>query len=157
MTFKKFLNESHYTGKEARGVDIDNDTLLKYLKGDYSDSINNFKNGRLIYRGVDKEFDKRLYKPSVGGRISANTSNFVTLLVDNLDSWKQYPKRSKSLICSTDWSISEIYGPVFIVLPKNGSKIGVCVEDDFWYSFKSIKDETVDSINKFFVLLFKRY
>ncbi len=58
------------------------------------------------------------------------------VLFDNLPSWKMYPKRSESVVCST--SIDGIYGRaggMYYVWPKKGSTIGVCPERDIWFSF----------------------
>ena len=65
------------------------------------------------------------------------TENYITLLIDYiLPSWKNYPKRSKSLVCSSSKSISWGYGnKAYVVFPYNNAKIGVCSEVDLWESF----------------------
>jgi hypothetical protein len=78
--------------------------------------------------------------PSMIQRISANTANYYTLLLDSFESWNNYPNRSRSLICTSlkGFNNASEYGSVFIVLPCDGAKIGVCSDNDIWVSFKPL-------------------
>lgn len=93
-----------------------------------------------IYRGLSKSHGEFAFvQPSQYNRKSANTLNAYTLLLDNLPEWKQYPKRSKSIIATTEYSRATDYGyggSVYCVFPENNSKIGVCPSRDIWDSFK---------------------
>ena len=93
--------------------------------------------GVRIYRGLEDTKAKMLYTdPTNSERVSANTLNFLTLLLSHvLPSWKAWPKRSRSLICSGDYSYADSYGKPFIVLPIGNPKIGVAPTTDIWYSF----------------------
>lgn len=77
------------------------------------------------------------------------TNNAYNLLLSNLPSWKPYPKRNMSIICTTDKShAKKIYGVPYRVYPYDGAKIGVCPEGDIWMSFKrSLFGETLDFLN----------
>jgi hypothetical protein len=98
-------------------------------------------NGKMIYRGSwtspnffyghagSKEHEKR---------ISANTNNIYTSILDISENWDNVPKRSESYIMSTKAYISETFGDdktgPHIMIPYNGTKIGVCTESsDFWW------------------------
>jgi hypothetical protein len=88
-----------------------------------------------IYRG-DSDIGKyKLVDPKSINRRSANTSNYYTLLMDNLEVWKEFPKRSKSLICSTDTYIAETFGEINVVIPFDGCRIAFCPYGDLWDSF----------------------
>lgn len=90
-----------------------------------------------IYRGYDSEVPYQVY---VGGRQrqSANTENYYTLFMDNLPSWNGYPKRSESLICTNYDKDSYAYGNSHIIIPFDGTVIGVCETNDVWSSFSRV-------------------
>lgn len=73
-------------------------------------------------------------------RISRNTSNYYTLLIDNSPKWKRYPKRSQSIIATTGTA-------AFFVFAENKSKYGVCPSHDFWDSFKQSGIYSMDDFN----------
>lgn len=74
-------------------------------------------------------------------RKSAHTHNYYTLWIDNSALWQKYPKRSYSLICTTDLSTAEGYGELGVVIPIANNTIGICPDADFWISFKrTLKD-----------------
>lgn len=102
----------------------------KYLKNKGSDGI--------IYRGVSRTF------PPLGiidtddfDRVSANTRNYYTLWIDNHEQWKKFPKRSKSLICTTSEDAAVGYGNLCVVIPSDDSHLGLCPMDDIWYSIET--------------------
>lgn len=71
-------------------------------------------------------------------RVSANTFNYMTLLMDNLPSWKGWPKRSKSIVCSTySWNALN-YGKIYTIIPFDDAEIGICSDDDVWNSFDNL-------------------
>jgi polyhydroxyalkanoate synthesis regulator phasin len=66
----------------------------------------------------------------------------------NSPEWKEYPRRDH--ICSTDLGGTHDYGVSFMVVPKNGAKVGVCNDFDIWSSGNKElhkPSETLDSIN----------
>ncbi len=99
-----------------------------------------------IYRGLwraDSPF--MLSDPSKGGpRTAANTHNYMNLIMSNMDSWAHYPRRDRSLICSTSKNNSENYGEIYRVYPYDGTLIGVCPADDIWDSFSTLKMSVED-------------
>ena len=63
----------------------------------------------------------------------------MELFSNYLDSWKDYPKRSNSIICSTSSRVAEQWadgGKTFVVFPKNDTNIATAPDVDFWFSFK---------------------
>lgn len=117
---------------EGRSRPIDSVEKTKLL-GKCSDAI---YNKYPIFRGFDGRDEAYVVNPSDFTRKSANTENYYTVLIDNLPDWKDYPKRSKSIICTTDSYKARRYGNVYKVYPVDGSKIGVCPSDDIWPSFQ---------------------
>lgn len=74
--------------------------------------------------------------PSEHERNSVDTDNYYNLLMDNLPSWSEYPKRSKSIIGSLDRGTAEGYGTLYRVIPIfENSKVAVAPKFDIWWSF----------------------
>jgi hypothetical protein len=77
-------------------------------------------------------------------RISRDNSNHYTLLIDNSDAWKNYPKRGKSFISTLQNGEFLDYNPPildnrYLVIPNDYSKWGICPTDDIFTSFKTLK------------------
>ena len=67
------------------------------------------------------------------------------MVIDNSKYWKDFPKRSRSLICR--YNSSNYYR----VIPLDGSIWGETNERDFWSSFKRVRNDQsmwLDSFNK---------
>lgn len=98
--------------------------LLKENCSDYSPK------DQPIYRSIALS-EKYYIVKKTGERRSAYTKNYYTLLLNNLPSWSEYPKRTH--ICS---NVKFNYlGDKYRVIPFNGAKIGICPGDDIQASF----------------------
>lgn len=95
------------------------------------------KNGKAIFRGTFDDLTGLLDTRGLK-RSSANSYNYYNLWIDNHPTWIGYPKRSQSLICSTDFDSAENFGSVYLIIPKDNTPIGVCPEHDMWGSFNDI-------------------
>lgn len=120
---------------EGRSRQITKEDALELLNTKHSDA---YKSKTHIYRGISGSTLPFLYtNPQVGEpRQSKNTKNYYTLIIDNSSVWRNFPKRSRSLICTTDRDYSYSYGRPYNVYPENGAKIGICPYDDIWGSFE---------------------
>jgi len=144
MRLKFYLTESgsNYE-KYGRGKFISEKQALKIIPN-FSQSILSALNDNLFlvrYRDNSKkgEFYYIDPKKSKEPRVSRNTSNHYTLIMDNSKKWSKYPKRGQSLICSIDNFIKKTIWPsVYLVLPENGAKIGECSDIDLWESFPNV-------------------
>lgn len=67
----------------------------------------------------------------------AHNNYYMELFTKLLPKWKEYPDRSKSLICSTSFEDAKGWGAPQLILPFDGSKIGICPTADIWWSFNS--------------------
>ena len=130
--------------------------LKNLLNSDYSEAFSKAKQGHIIYRGAKKyddssEFLGLLYTP--GKRISENTSNVYTkLLSDLFPSWQKFPKRSESIVATFSIEKADDYvdinGMLYIVLPKNGARIGICPKKDIWNSFDNFPS-SISNLSQF--------
>ncbi len=99
--------------------------------------------GTMIRRTTDSAYrdPARFTDPTKGKpRISRNTSNYYTLIIDSSPKWKRFPKRSKSIIATTG-------SAAYYVFAENKSKYGVCYEHDFWNSFRQSGIYSMDDFN----------
>lgn len=111
---------------------------------EYSQAVEAHKDGVGIYRGHPSMNDYFGAIVTPGTRISQNTSNIYTrLFSDILPSWRNFPKRNKSVICTNNKETAEVYGGenYFYIFPKNNTKIAIADGTDIWYSFNYGKFE----------------
>jgi len=92
-----------------------------------------------IYRGIkgaDYLHDYyNVIKPSEYIRSAGHSNTTYLNIIDNSESWKNYPKRRKSIICSTSRDVAHFYGEVHVVIPVNNSNFDVCPDYDFQKCF----------------------
>lgn len=91
-----------------------------------------------IFRGTSGDLTGLLDTRNLK-RTSANTLNTYNLWIDNHASWRGFPKRSQSLICSNSQDGADLFGDVYLIIPADGTKVGVCPESDMWGSFNDIE------------------
>lgn len=130
------------------------------VRGKFTSAYHKMLDKQNIFRGVrgSAAYPYWIVSPSKTYRTSKNTNNFYTGLIDKLPGWSDYPKRSRSIICSTKYYGSKSFGNVLRVFPINGAKIGICSDNDFWESFPVVKQRTglnaMDNFNSIFTTVF---
>jgi hypothetical protein len=98
------------------------DVIKLYLDNDIS-----------IFRGIKSDAKLMIGDGTDLVRKAANTKNYVNSLLDVLPVWQEWPKRSKSFICSTSKKGAGVYGTLFLVIPLDNQSIGFCIyNSDFW-------------------------
>jgi len=133
MRFKSFIIEGN---SGNRGVSISDDKAVKILRTKCKRSFGLWlKTDMSLFRGMDYKGDFYSIDPSKSVRVSQNTQNYYTLIMDNHPSWKGFPKRSKSIICTTYEYKAEQYGNKYHMFSYDGAAYGVAPEDDIWFSF----------------------
>jgi hypothetical protein len=158
-TFKQYIQEASVTPIKSTPIDLQE--AFKVIKKNCSDSLWMFEFKTPIWRG-EKQQNSILGKDGVAivdttksERKSKNTSNWYTLIIDNHPRYKEYPKRSKSLICTNNIKSAEEYGPPMAIIPFNSAKIGVINAPDIWDKSIVMGDERIDieSANTYFNIL----
>lgn len=141
--------------------DIDRKKAVELLSSKASVSWYKHLEEYRIFRGVPTQSTNpfKFVSPSKTYRKAKNTLNIVNSILDVIPSWKDWPKRSRSLIGSSKKGAAEWYGKVFQVFPLNGAKIGICSDFDFWQSFSKLDDrlggDDIDDLNWKMQTLFK--
>jgi len=134
MRLSNYINERSDYENPGRGKEISMEEAIK-IAPMFSEAIN----ASTVITRVSRTAELYPYylvdpKKSIVKRGSRNTYNYYTEIIDNSSAWKKYPKRSESLIASVNKNCGSKF-PMRL-LPKNGSKIGVCTGTDLWFSFK---------------------
>ena len=93
-------------------------------------------NGEYSYIDPKQHVRRPLMNPGAGV-VSAHH----TLLMDNLPSWKSFPKRSESLIGSLKFSEDHAFGQrCYLVIPYDGARFGLAPCSDLWGSYCEVGD-----------------
>lgn len=106
----------------------------------------------LIYRKDENRGDFLLVNPKISSqdRIAPYAfKNYHNLLISNLESWKDWPRRNKSLICASSYrALSHgggfIKGPSvdYVIIPFDDTMVATGDRSDFWNCFSNLpKDE----------------
>lgn len=113
-----------------------------------------------LYRAVmvgtttKPDFTYKKISPSKFIRKAPTTENYYNVIIDNSERWKDYPKRSKSVMTHTEMSKTHIYGnKLYRVIPiKENSKCAY-VDNDYWMAFTKLFDEwpfgKIETLNEF--------
>ena len=142
MRFKNFLLLEN---TEDQISDAMIKKVVKFANPAYLDVFLNeeglTEDSNFIFRGTGHHSGLMKIKDHVTGRQSANTSNEFTILVDNfLPSWKKYPRRSESFICTTSFEDADAYGDRHYVIPFGNPDVGICPSGDMWTSFNKLDE-----------------
>ena len=109
--------------------------------------------GNLIFRKDEDRGDFALVNPklSTSERIAPYApTNVHNLLISNLDSWKGWPRRNKSLIFASErraishgasWGYSYLI-PVYVVIPFDNTKVATGDRSDFWECFGKLPNRS---------------
>jgi hypothetical protein len=82
-------------------------------------------------------------------RMSKNTPNYYTHIINNDPTWKSFPRRQ--IIATAGFRDSVSSKNVYCIFPFDGTKIGVCSSSDIWVSFDALKKNQIsaNSLNHF--------
>ncbi len=139
MKINEVLNEDGvvpYSKTLIPGENIDQ--IRDILRDNCSEFLSNNLDFPL-YRGTTT-LDHRgavVIDPKAGTRVSKDKPNHYTVMIDSSPAFSKFPKRSKSLIVTTDYNTAENFaggfnGNLYCVIPFNGSLIGAVNEPDIW-------------------------
>jgi len=130
----EIIKETAVKPYEIQVRDWSSDEAVKILKNNCKDSLKLVKSRDTLFRGTTDRGAFLVIDPSTGVRKSTNTKNYYTILMDNSPYFREYPARSKSLICTTDEFYARDYGTMYALVPFDGQKIGICPYSDIWFT-----------------------
>ena len=149
MKHLKSINESLNT------TTLTKDEVIEILMTKCKKFLNwgkDYTEGCLIYRKDENRGDFLLVNPKISSqdRIAPYAfKNYHNLLISNLESWKDWPRRNKSLICASSYrALSHgggfIKGPSvdYVIIPFDDTMLATGDRSDFWNCFPNLpKDE----------------
>ena len=125
---------------ESRTAEITDKEFVMLVKDNCKEYLANPKylqrmkwdfNGEYSYIDPKQHVRRPLMNPGAGV-----VSTHHTLLMDNLPSWKSFPKRSESLIGSLKFSEDQAFGDrCYLVIPYDGANFGLAPSSDLWGSY----------------------
>ena len=140
ITFKRFIQEAAAeAGVEPKYERIDSDSLIETIKKYCSDAMWMVEKNKPFWRGdgsVMRQIeDERMMMVDTSAtmRMSENTSNYYTVILDGHPGYSKFPKRSRSFIAATNEHVAFGYAEkAYALIPFNGTKIGVVGSPDIW-------------------------
>jgi hypothetical protein len=164
MKYLKSINES------LNSKTLTKDEVIELLKNNCQKFLRypNKNHSNLIFRKDGDHGDFALVNPksSTSERIAPYAAtNVHNLLISNLDSWKGWPRRNKSLCFASEkraftHGIGGAYSwamPVYVVIPFDNTKVATGDRGDFWDCFgklpnrKDFKGESSRSVISYYI------
>lgn len=135
ISFKRFLNEEVKLPRNVqiswRETSAPEEIAIDWLKENSFDAITR---RNYMYRGFGRHLssDFTFIDPRGGKRTSLDSNGLYQLMMDSSAAMKEIPSRSNSLICTANDEDAKMYGHVYLVFPKLGTKIAASDESDYW-------------------------
>lgn len=129
MRFKEFIVEKAIVKWTSKSIKLND--AIELLNKHCKDGLTAVSNNGILYRGFKHSSKAMVIDASTGERTSKDTNNLYQLMMDNSTALVDYPKRSKSLICTSKLWEAESYGRAAAIIPFDGTKIVCSDEDDF--------------------------
>jgi hypothetical protein len=130
MTLKTFLEAAEK--KPPQYNKLSSIRAIEFLNARCQNALWMLALNKPLFRGDNVAYDFAMVDTSKTTRVSENTTNFYTLILDNNPSMADFPKRSRSFIGTVDYYRAEQYGQPFIMIPADDAKIGVVGSEDIW-------------------------
>ena len=140
---------------ESRTAEITDEEFVRLVKENCQDFLANPKylqrmkgdfNGEYSYIDPKQHVRKPLMDTEGAGVVSTHH----TLLMENLPSWKAFPKRSESIIGSLKFNEDQAFGQrCYLVIPYDGANFGLAPASDLWGSYCEVGDMKYEFDNVF--------
>lgn len=144
--FKNIKSLEQYLN-ESRSNSITSDEFFNILNKNCKQFNPNARG--FLYRGIQTTEPILFNDPKNHFRTSKDNNNYYTLLIDNSKNWKDYPKRSKSIIMANNELFPGTYGNIYVVIPFDNAKLAIAPKDDIWNSFETgLEKFGLDQINQ---------
>lgn len=115
------------------------EVAMDWVLKNCSEAISKYKKGFVIYKGMSHIGEMVLRTENHTKRKARYaTYNLHTSLINEHPMFAEFPSREH--VCSTNIDKALRYGHPYVVLPINGSEIGVLPNSDIYYSFLELND-----------------
>jgi len=128
----EFLNES-------RSQKITFDTVKNLIRENCQQWLHkNRGDQQAIFRGIKSDNDFLKIDSSTEVRSSLDQKD-ISFYFPIIDRWSGFPKRSQSIICSSNANIAKNFGTPYLVIPYDNAKLAICKTYDIWHSYDYIR------------------
>jgi hypothetical protein len=147
--FKQYIREfqSEVDHTSTRLKSIDGNETVQILTKKCNNALDQFNKGLYIQRfsATGKQTELGFLDASkMPPRLSRNTLNYYTLMINDDPTWKKFPRRQ--VICTLKHGKPSFDSPSeFIIFPYDSTKIGLCSKDDMWDSFARLKSADINA------------
>lgn len=143
--------------------------ICNIIYDDCYDALWMFKTNKPLWRGHKTPLapentavvpEAVVLDPSATERVSQNTSNHYTLFFDNHPERANWPKRSRSLICTTSRAAASSYArelSPYAIIPFDHTKVGAVNSNDMWetrLTIPSVKRNEIVDFNETWATLY---
>jgi len=141
MRIKSYIKEYQDVKSQvkSRVRPLDEDKAIDLLRANCQDAMKKWVNGNTVIQRYATTYKDLKFgyvdSSNLPDRLSRNTSNYYTHIINNDSKWKRFPRRQMIGMVKVHMDIPRSYDHVF-VFPYNGVKVGVCPSSDIWPSFK---------------------
>ena len=137
MKFKNYITEFRTADEsKSRVKKISEEKAIKLLTTKHKDSLSAYYKDNYLTRYAGRVVNNKFgyaNTKTMPPRLSMNTLNYYTLIINDDPTWKAYPRRQ--IIGSAK---GDVFGDTWYMFPENGMKIGVCKYEDIWDSFHNV-------------------
>ena len=153
-------------GKEPRYYSQKVDTAINILNTYCKNALWMLYENKPIYRGDSVYLFNSAFAcvdTTKTLRKSTNTTNYYTIILDNIPSRAGFPKRSRSFIATTDSDYANDYrhdapdwrdkdAGLYILVPFDKTKIGVVNASDMWHTQIKLfgRSDSIEELNRCF-------
>lgn len=132
ITFKQYLEEAIISKWDVKDTSVKK--AIVYLNANCKDGLKAIKNNAVLFRGSSLRTEKgfAIIDSSTGARTSRDSNNMYQLMMDNSSALSAFPKRTHSLICTTDIDKAALHGNVNIIIPIDGTQLALADANDFF-------------------------
>lgn len=139
---KEFQQDVDYQSTRLKSIeDVQAISLIKTM---CKRSYNNYtKNGAHVQRYTSTASQTKygvIDASRMSDRLSRNTLNYYTQIINHDSLWKKYPRRQViATNMDSDRGIDTTNPNAFVVFPYDYTRIGICNTDDMWESFPELR------------------
>ena len=154
VSFRQFLEAA--VSAEPNFQPLDAEKAFRMAIENCRDAESWILNNKPLWRSMSGGVSKTgcaVVDTSATERKSENTTNYYTMILDNNPYCEEFPKRSRSFICSTSRYRAEAFsGELFALLPFDKVKMGVVHDTDMWDVNIELfgKVRAIDTFNSYF-------
>lgn len=93
----------------------------------------------MVGTSIKPYFSYKIIDPKKFVRKPPTTENYYNVIIDNSENWKDYPKRSRSVMTHTLESKTRLYGnKVYRVIPIKENTKCAYIDNDYWMAFENL-------------------